>query len=542
VERARQDAARFQSALQGLGYYKGRVAITIGGKPLEDPTLPDAIERAPAQPPLQVVASVEPGPRFHIGKVTTEGSVPPSAQGAIGLAAGQDAVAADVLAARDRLLEAIRNAGYPLAKVTLLPATLFLDQDRMDVAFQVESGPVADLGPITLSGLQDMREDFVRRRLLIHPGERFSPMSLDEARRDLMSLGVFSVVRIVPAEQLDQRGALPIQIDLTERPLHAVELGAAYSTDLGINFNAAWRDRNLFGGAEQLNLTASTQLGGNALTKPGYQVGAQFIKPDFLARDQQLEVSINALKQSLEAYDQTALIERLALNRKLSEHWRGSIGILGEQERIAQEGITNTYNLIGLPISLTYDSTTSLLDPTEGIRATFSVTPMQSLSHQSSTFFIMQASGSTYIDLTNNGRSVIALRGLVGQISGAGVFALPPDQRFYAGGSGTVRGYRYQSIGPQFASGRPTGGTAVSAGTIELRQRILDNYGFVAFVDAGQVSASGAPFTEQWRVGAGIGARYYTPIGPIRLDFAMPLNKQPNGDRFELYIGIGQAF
>ena len=132
---------------------------------------------------------------------------------------------------------------------------------------------------------------------------------------------------------------------------------------------------------------------------------------------------------------------------------------------------------------------------------------------------------------------MLALRGLVGKAFGANQFSLPPDQRFYAGGSGTVRGFRYQSVGPQFPDGKPTGGTAVSAGSVEFRQRILGSYGVVAFVDAGQVTANGAPFTGDWRVGAGVGARYYTSIGPIRLDVAVPLNRQPNGDSFELYIG-----
>ena len=132
----------------------------------------------------------------------------------------------------------------------------------------------------------------------------------------------------------------------------------------------------------------------------------------------------------------------------------------------------------------------------------------------------------------DDGRSILALRGLVGQVSGAGVFGLPPDQRFYAGGSSTVRGYRYQTLGPQFPDRIPTGGTAISTGTVELRQRILGSYGVVGFVDVGQVSANGAPFTSNWHAGAGLGARYYTPIGPIRLDVAVPLNKLPGGDSF----------
>jgi translocation and assembly module TamA len=349
-------------------------------------------------------------------------------------------------------------------------------------------------------------------------------------------------VRIEPADHLDPDGTIPIAIDVTERPLHSVDVGAAYSTDLGVNVNAGWHHRNLFGNAEQLNLTAGIELGGSAVQKPGYNVGAQFIKPDFLTRDQSLQIELRAVKQSLDAYDQEALIQRIGIDRKFLPNWTVGIGVSGEQERIIQEGVTNYYELLGLPLSAKYDNTNSLLDPTDGFRAAVLLTPTQSFGASSATFVLAQLSGSTYFDLSGGGRSVVALRGLVGKAYGADTFSLPPDQRFYAGGSGTVRGFRYQSIGPQFADGKPTGGTAVSAGSIEFRQRILDKYGVVAFVDAGQVTSNGAPFTSDWRVGAGIGARYYTSIGPIRLDVAIPLNRAPGGDAFELYIGIGQAF
>ncbi len=164
------------------------------------------------------------------------------------------------------------------------------------------------------------------------------------------------------------------------------------------------------------------------------------------------------------------------------------------------------------------------------------------------TFFtILQGTASTYLDLHRvglaaPGRSVIALRAVIGTVQGATTFALPPDQRLYAGGSGTVRGYKYQGVGPLFADGNPEGGTSVDAGTVEFRQRIGKSFGFAAFADAGQVSASSAPGTGTLRVGAGVGGRYYTPIGPIRLDVAVPLNKPPGGDSFELYVGLGEAF
>lgn len=542
VARAREDAGRFQTALSSFGYYKATATLTIDGHPLDDATLADTLDKAPNKPPVPVVVSFDLGPLFHLGAVTIQGGVPEGARAALGLAPGAPAVASDVLAAQQRLLSAIRAAGHPLAKVDLPPVTLRPAANVMDVTFDASAGPYANIGTITVSGLKTVNESYVRRRLLLHSGEKFSPEAIEAARSDLAGIGVFSVVRISPADHLAPDGTIPIQIDVTERPLHAVELGIAYSTDLGLNPTAAWHDRNLFGNGEQLNITAGTELGGNAVTKPGYNAGIQFIKPDFLARNQSLEINLEAIKQSLEAYDQRALMEKIEIDRKLFEHWTIGYGLSGEQEEITQEGVRANYNLIGIPLSAKFDNTDNLFNPTRGFRAALLLTPTESLGHVNATFMISQITGSAYFDLSGGGRTVLATRGLIGKAFGAQQFSLPPDQRFYAGGSSTVRGFRYQSIGPQFPDGNPQGGTAISAGSIELRQRILGNWGAVGFVDAGQVTANGAPFTSNWRIGAGLGARYYTSIGPIRLDVAVPLNREPHGDAFELYIGIGQAF
>jgi translocation and assembly module TamA len=542
VARARDDANRFATALHSFGYYKAAVVLTIDGKPLDDANLPDDLEHAPAKPPVPVVANFELGPMFHLGKVTIQGNVPDSARQQLDLPPGAPAVASDVLAAQQRLLAAIRSAGHPLAKVDLPPVTLHPADNIMDVTFQADAGPYANIGAISITGLQTMNESFVRNRLLLHSGEQFNPSVIEAARADLANIGVFSVVRITPADHLAPDGTIPIEINVTERPLHAVDLGIAYSTDLGLAPSVGWHDRNLFGNAEQLNITGAAQLGGDALTKPGYNAGIQFIKPDFLVRDQSLEADLDAVKQSLQAYDQQALMQKLVLNRKLFEHWTISYGLSGEEEDITQEGVKAHFNLVGIPLSAKFDNTDDLLNPTRGFRAALVLTPTESLGNKDVTFLISQLSASAYFDLSGNGRTVLATRGLVGKAFGVTQFELPPDQRFYAGGSATVRGYRYQSVGPQFPDGNPEGGTAISAGTLELRQRILQSFGAVAFVDAGQVSPSGAPFTSNWHIGAGVGVRYYTSVGPIRLDVAVPLNREPNGDAFELYIGIGQAF
>jgi len=544
VARAQQDVERFLTALQSFGYYKGKARVEIAGRLLDDPGVPALLERAPADPPVEVIVSIESGPLFHLGKVNIQGAVSPQVRARLELQPGAPAVAPNVLAGRERLLSALRDEGYALAKVNEPVAVLDEDADTLDITYEVDAGPRVDLGQISVKGLDHVNESFVHGRVPIHPGEPFNPARIEKTRRDLASVGVFSSVRARAADELDAQGHLPIEFEMMERPRRVVSLSGAYSTDLGGSLAVSWRHRNLLGGAEQLSLAAGVaQLGGNSTTGIGYNAAISFIKPDFLRRDQSLQANLGAIKQSLDAYDRQAITGDLLVSRRFSAHWSYSVGLAAEQAKIKQQGVTSDYTLLSLPMVVKYDDTNSLLDPTQGLRAAALVTPTQPLAGRNTTTFAsMQISGSAYLDLGDPGRSVLALRGLIGDVEGASQFDLPADKRFYAGGSATVRGYRYQSIGPRFPDDKPQGGTAVVAGTVEFRQRILDKYGAAIFVDAGQVTADGPPFVGTWRAGAGVGARYYTAIGPIRADVALPLNRQAGGSSFELYFGIGQAF
>lgn len=551
ISRAREDVNRFQTVLHSFGYYDGTATVAIDGRPLDDPTLADVLGKVPAGQSVKAQVTVHPGPLYHLGRVAIAGPVPPDARAQLGLAPGQPAVAADVLAAGARLLAAMQEDGYALATVAPPDAVAHPQSHTLDVTFHAADGRRAVIGAIRFKGLSHVNESFVRRRLLVHRGQLYRPSEIDKARQDLASLGVFSSVSVRAGSKIAPDGTLPLEFDVQERPRHAVTVTGAFSTDLGGSLSTTWSHRNLFGNAEQLNLTAAgTGLGGTAIKGLGYNFAAQFLKPDFLRRDQTLELDLAALKQDLQAYNQRAITAGAALHRKLSERWQVSLGVSAEHEVIEQEGVTRTYTLVSLPLTVKYDSTgltNPLLDPTHGIRAAATVTPTQSLGGKSSSFVVFQANGATYLDLGHYwhaapGRSVLALRGVLGSVQGAGVFALPPDQRFYGGGSTTVRGFKYQSIGPLFPDNNPVGGTSIDAGTVEYRQRLFDNFGAVAFVDAGQVSEQSLPFRGTLRVGAGIGGRYYTPIGPVRLDIAVPLNRPRGGDAFEIYLGLGQAF
>jgi len=554
ITRAKNDYDRVQTVLQSFGYYTATVTITVDGTSVNDTNLAETLDKVPSGQSVETKIAIDKGPLFHLRKIEVHGDLPPdlNALEKLGLKPGQPAVASDVLGAGAKLLTALEEDGYALAKVDPPIATEDAAALSLDVVFNASAGKRATIGAIAFNGLHEVNEDFVRRRLLLQQGQLYQPSKIDAARQDFLTLGVFSGVTVKAGETIAPDGSLPVSFDFQERPRHAIGITGAYSTDLGVTAKLSWSDRNLFGNAEQLNLSAAaTGLGGTATTDLGYNITGQFIKPDFPRRDTSFEFNVSALKQSLEAYDQTAFTAGPSLHRKFGPLWTGSIGITGEREHILQQNVGSNFTLVSLPLTANYDST-GLTDPTEdpthGIRAAIIATPTQSLGHPSSTFAILQVSGSTYLDIgdwifgARPGRSMLALRGLVGSVQGASQFELPPDQRFYAGGSATIRGFKYQSVGPLFPDHDPIGGTAVDAGTVEYRQRFFDNFGAAIFVDGGQVSAGNVPFSGTFRIGTGFGLRYYTAVGPVRLDVAVPVNRPPGGDKFEFYIGLGQAF
>jgi translocation and assembly module TamA len=563
IARARSDVDRLTTALQSFGYYQSVVAIRINAMMVNNPGLGDVVTALPKGTDAQVSISFTLGTLYHLGRIDIDGDLPEAVRSALGLRTGQPAVASTVLEGGARMLATMQDDGYAFAKVDPPVATENATAPVLDLVFHVEMGAKVNIGTIRFEGLQRMHEPLLRARLPLRTGDRYRAATLERARRDLLALGVFSQVSLVVGTAADDSGGVPITFKVRERLRHAISVSAAYSSDLGGSAGVSWTDRNVFGNADQLTLAASViDLGGSDTTGTGYDTSAKYLIPDFGRRDQSIQFAVGAIKQSLQAYGQTARTTSVTLIRKISSIWTVSLGGATTDEQIIQENATATelvthfYTLFALPTNVLYDTTdltSPLEEPRHGIRASLSLRPTLALGHPNARFLITQLKVATYFDLnhllpTEPGRTVLALRGLAGIAEGAGEFSLPPDQRFYGGGSDTIRGYRYQSVGPQFPVTKPfpvltpIGGTAITAGGMELRQRLKGNFGVVAFVDMGQVSATLRAQPGEFRIGAGAGLRYYTPIGPIRLDIAVPTPRHVGDDALEVYIGLGPSF
>ncbi len=582
IARARSDIDRLKTVLESYGYYQSGVAVRIEGAAVATPGLADRLLALPKKQDAKIQIKFTLGPLYHLRGITIDGDLPESAVGVLPLRTGDPAVASSVLAAGAKLREVLGDQGYAFATVDSPVAYEDKADPVLDVSFHVDAGAKVRIGEIRFRGLKRVNEQVVRRRLLLHKGDPYNASAVERARADLLNTGVFSTVSVELGSQADESGGVPITFKMRERLRHSINITAEYSTDLGGNGTVTWGDRNVFGNTEQLTFsTGLLNAGGSSTNGLGYDNNVKYTLQDFGHRDQTLQFSVGAIKQLLDAYDQTATTAGVSLTRKLNSQWTVSAGVSAVNEKIIQVvGVVSQnvpctpttqikcpnppqteqmpitqpyyYTLVQLPFTVSYDSTdlaSPLDDPTHGMRDSLNITPTHSLGASSATFLIDQLRFATYFDLDHllplsPGRSVLAARALVGVAQGAGEYSLPPDQRFYGGGSASIRGYPYQLVPPFFpGTVYPIGGTALVAGGLEYRQRFGKNFGAALFADAGQVSDKLNLVPGNAFIGVGAGVRYYTPIGPIRLDVAVPTKHYSTDDqRFQVYIGLGQAF
>jgi translocation and assembly module TamA len=541
--RAQEDKPRLEKALRSSGYYDGEVSIRIAGRSVDEPTATDIEPESKASIPVTI--EIHPGELYHLRDISVTGAEKLPSKLKPELAAGAPARAADIVAEQDRLLNAVLAQGYPFATAKLEPALVDHKDLTVSIRYAIDSGPSAKIGDIRVKGLDRVDSDFVDRRLAEFTGSPYAPAEIAKLRENLRSIDVFESVKVRPAENLDETGRLPIDVEVIERDRRFIGFGANYSTNDGAGAKAYWGHRNLFGGGEHLRFDAEMSgVGENDWSEINYGLSADFNKPDFLLQEQSLHSNL-ALAQEYDpdTFDKRAVTLSLGLERRLSDTLSVSFGGEAEISRITEDGESRNFELFGPTGAIKYDSSDDLLNPTKGIRASLTGAAFPEFVGSSQDVFQTRATGSSYLDLSDNGNLVLAGRLSVASVFGGSIDELPQDRLLYAGGGGSVRGYEFRSISPLDEDDDPTGGRSLVEGSIEMRYRFLDDYGIVPFFDAGTVTEDVFPsFEESIQYAAGLGFRYYSPIGPIRADIAVPLNPRKDDDPVAFYISIGQAF
>jgi translocation and assembly module TamA len=494
--------------------------------------------------PEQVTITVVPGQVYTLGEVklvTPEGGSVPDIGGfdpaASGLVPGLPATAVPVVAAEGRIVADYKHHGYPFARMADRHVVVDTATHVMAVTYVVDPGVKARFGATSIEGLDWLEPGYVERRILWKQGDGYDQALVDEMRRSLVSSGLFGVVEIGPAGPVAPDGTVPIKVKTTERPLHSVGIGASYNTTEGIAGNLSWEDRNIFGHAEDLSIT-----GRGGTTTDG--LVTKFRIPDALAYRFDFISNVTIEKLIDPAFDSTHELAAIGLEDHFTQHLVGDFSLEAEHGRLNEKVDYRVYTLVGVPLSLRWDGSNDLLNPTEGERLGGSLTPYLRALGSNENFTQAKIDGSLYRRLGKNDTYILALEGTLGTTAGASLDAIPKDHRFYTGGGGSVRGFGFQKGGPLDQFFNPIGGRSMAETSLELRTRISENIGLVPFLDAGSDYETVLPkFNAKPYVGAGIGLRYYTAIGPVRFDIATPLDPHRKGDSpIQVYVSLGQAF
>ncbi len=534
--RADRDLGLLQDAAHSLGYWNAQFSYEI-----------DA-----ASDPVDVTVMANPGPLYRIvsieirdpsGKplvVPIDPAAPP-----LPLKPGDPARTEPVIATENALLAALGHAGYPFAKRGERSVVVDHDTRKMAITYMLDPGRRMRFGTASVTGLERLDPGYVERRVQWHPGEPYDNRKVDETRKLLIESGLFSTVKITPVNDLAAPDQARMEIETTERAHRTIGAGLAYNTSEGAGARVFWENRNLFGGAESLRLTLDVGQQKN-------DVSANFRRPDWLATDQDLVASAEIGDDTPIAYHSRYGRLSSGIERRFRPDLTLGAAMSIEKANVVQEANfgsltaaqrTQHYSLIGLPLYLKLDRSDDLLNPSRGYRGQTNLTFYRSFSGPDLTFASGRISASTYQRLTDSDRYVIAGFAAVSSIEGASLAELPADKRIYAGGGGSIRAYAYQKAGPLDINNNPIGGKSSLELSLEARIKITDTIGIVPFVDAGSFYPSSVPqLGHQLFYGPGLGLRYYTAFGPVRLDVATPLKRRSADSPIQVYISLGQAF
>lgn len=532
--RSRADADLLAELLRSQGYY--------------DAVVEPRTERVAGT--LRVILAAEPGPQYRFVTVDLPGLDSAGAEArklreAFGVKPGDPVIASDVIAAGANLTQVLGQNGFAQAKLGEQQIEINHQTHFASLVLPVDPGPAARFGAIRVSG----KPPFSARHLAImarfHRGDLFKQSKVDDLRRALIATTLVSSaeIQLVP---VNGGRTVDVAVRLEPAPSHTIAGELGYGTGQGVRAEASWTDRNF------LNPEGALTLRGVAGTTE--QLAAVQVRfSNFLKRDQVLNLQASAGHQKFDAYEARTVLLSGNIERQSSfiwhKKWTWTYGaeLLATDENGAFDtsGIkdTRTFLIAALPLGLGYDGSDSLLDPKRGFRISGRLSPELSAHNGSFPYARAQIDLSAYRPVSDN--VVAAGRIRVGTIFGASAFDLAPSRRFYSGGGGSVRGYGYQQLGPKDSDGGPIGGRGLAEFGLETRIRLKQfggNFGLVPFFDGGSLTTRSLPNFSHMRFAAGLGVRYYSSFGPIRIDVGVPLNRQKGDGPVAVTVSLGQAF
>ncbi|MDT8857659.1 autotransporter assembly complex family protein [Paracoccaceae bacterium Fryx2] len=527
---------RLVGALYAAGHYSPVVRVLVDGR------------EAAGIPPLdapktirQIIVEVQPGPAFAFSRARVAPLTPDTAlpDGFVVGGVARSGLIKDAVAAG---VDGWREAGHAKAA----PGAQSLTADHRNATLSAEvaltPGPRLRFGPLTVTGQQRMREARVRAIAGLPEGEAFSPRDLARSAERLRRTGVFRSVTLTEDENITRPDLLGITATVVEDKRRRYSFGAELATLDGLSVTGSWLHRNLLGGAERLEIKGNVANIGAQESGEDYALGLTLSRPATFTADTTLGFHVEVAHLDEADYLADVAGIGMTLSHFFTDTLTGTAGL--EYSISGVDDLTGdyTYRNLSLPLGAIWDTRDVKLDAHKGIFVEAEVMPFQGFGTTDSGVR-MKLDARAYRSFGSERPVVFAGRVQAGAVLGSSLLGTPRDYLFYSGGGGTVRGQPYQSLGVNvLRADFKIGGTAFLGASAEVRAKVTDKIGIVGFVDAGHVGA--LDFFDDlggFHAGAGLGVRYDTGFGPIRVDLAGPVAGD-TGKGVQLYVGIGQSF
>ena len=558
VRRAKKDLKQFRTALRSRGHFAveaevsvefdvpaKRVAPASDTRKASDDRDTYGFAPPPGRPVARVMFHVQPGPLYRFDRITLhvtpeEGGLSPvPSPASLGLVRGEGAVSRTIFSAEEHLLEEAKKQGFAFAKTQKRRTQVDHDHHTLNVDLFLQAGQKIPLGIVTLKGIEGIDEAHLMARIPWKPGVLYHPERMENTRQALLETGLFSIVRIHVAEEPDTQGTHPVTIDLVQRKHRSITSGLGYGTGTGARIAASWEHRNIFSAGEKLRLEGHAAL-------ETLHLKTSYGKPDFLRIHQKLLAFAILDREETEAYHRDSFGLEVGLARPLAPHVDLTYGVGYRVETVIDisDETEESFGLFSTPVKVTWDMRDDLLDPSDGWYLNLAGAGILDTLGTGVWFGKFSSRYRHYHQLLEDPRLILAGRIGIGTILGPGQKEIPADERFFVGGGGSLRGFGFQMANDVGTDKKPVGGRSMLEFSVETRWQATQAVGVVLFMDGGRAFSESFPTVDkEIFLGPGVGVRYGTPIGPLRLDVGIPLNARTDVDAaYQIYLSIGQAF
>ena len=424
--RAVGDVPRLLQALRARGHYQAKVDLDIDRN----------------SEPITVTYQFDPGPVYDFDDFAieinppTEDEIDLPSRNSLDLRRGKRASSIKVIEAETKLLERLKKQGF--ANVKLGPRNIVVDHNtaEMDVTLSLDPGPKVYFGETTVVGNEKVEARFIRRLFEWKPGKLLTTERLQTTRLNLIETELFSSVRIEPGKVPDDRGRVPVRIEVKEAKHRTIEVGTRFRTDEGFGGSLGWEHRNLLGTGEQLGFELeASQIGGH--------LRGVAREPDFLRRRQALVIGAEIAIENTDAFDSRSIGSYVGIERSVGKGMELAAGVKLRALKVEQDGDKEDFGLVSLPVRYSWDHSNNLLNPSDGGRLNIENEPFTDVIGNDVVFNKTSVAYRRYLRLKRaRPRLILAGRAKAGFIFGAERDNIPADERFYAGGGGSVRGLR----------------------------------------------------------------------------------------------------